>query len=190
MSASPIELADTETRQVTHPGEVLRERFLAPLRISPTALSVALGVPSPRITELVRGRRGVTLDTALRLARYFDTAPQFWLNLQVEYDCAQVVATERERIAREVPVCARLERLDPVTGGEADRFAPRTLDWFTYDELKRKERVLRDVARWSGSVNLQKRAADKRLATEPVDLQIVSFELADGEVVHLDRTDD
>lgn len=69
-----------------HPGEVLREDFMKPLGLNPHKLALALRVPAPRIHEIVRGRRAVTLDTALRLARYFGTTPQFWLNLQTAYD--------------------------------------------------------------------------------------------------------
>jgi addiction module HigA family antidote len=69
-----------------HPGEILREEFMAPDRISINALARDLHVPPNRISELVNRRRGVTASTALRLARYFDTTPQFWLNLQMLYD--------------------------------------------------------------------------------------------------------
>jgi addiction module HigA family antidote len=69
-----------------HPGEVLREEFLAPLGMSASALAAALGVPANRTTLLVREVRGVTADTALRLARYFGTTPEFWLGLQTTYD--------------------------------------------------------------------------------------------------------
>jgi addiction module HigA family antidote len=69
-----------------HPGEVLREEFLVPLGISAHALAMALKVPAPRINDIVRERRSITPDTALRLARYFGTTPQFWLNLQASYD--------------------------------------------------------------------------------------------------------
>ncbi len=70
----------------THPGEILEERFLGPLRMSPSALAKKIGVPANRLTEIVRQRRGVTADTALRLGRYFGTDPRFWLNLQVAHD--------------------------------------------------------------------------------------------------------
>ena len=76
-----------------HPGEILREEYLAPLEMSAHALAMALHVPAPRINDIVRERRGVTPDTALRLARFFDTSAQFWLNLQSAYDLKQV---ERE----------------------------------------------------------------------------------------------
>jgi antitoxin HigA-1 len=69
-----------------HPGEVLREEFLVPLGITAHALAMALKVPAPRINDIVRERRSITPDTALRLARYFGTTPQFWLNLQASYD--------------------------------------------------------------------------------------------------------
>ena len=69
-----------------HPGEILREEFLLPLGLSANALSLALRVPATRIHEVVRQRRGVTSDTALRLARYFNTTPQFWLNLQTNFN--------------------------------------------------------------------------------------------------------
>lgn len=69
-----------------HPGEVLSEEFLLPLEISQNRLAVAIGVPPRRINEIVHGKRRVTADTALRLARYFGTTDRFWLNLQVRYD--------------------------------------------------------------------------------------------------------
>ena len=69
-----------------HPGEVLREEFLLPHGLSANALAQALRVPAPRINDIVRERRGVTPDTALRLARFFGTTPQFWLNLQANHD--------------------------------------------------------------------------------------------------------
>ena len=69
-----------------HPGEILREEYLRPLDMTPNALSIHLRVPASRINELVRERRAVTVDTALRLARYFNTTAQFWLNLQISYD--------------------------------------------------------------------------------------------------------
>lgn len=70
----------------THPGEVLGEEFLGPLELSARALGEAIGVPANRISEIVRGRRDVTADTAIRLGRYFGTDPRFWLNLQTAYD--------------------------------------------------------------------------------------------------------
>lgn len=69
-----------------HPGEVLREEYMVPLKLSANALARALGVTPARINEIVRQRRGITGDTALRLARYFGTDAQSWLNLQASYD--------------------------------------------------------------------------------------------------------
>jgi len=69
-----------------HTGEILREEFLAPLGLSAHALAMELKVPAPRINDIVRERRAVTPDTALRLSRYFGTTAQFWLNLQTSYD--------------------------------------------------------------------------------------------------------
>lgn len=71
-----------------HPGEILREEFLVPLKMSASALAVALHVPAPRINDVVRERRGVTADTALRLARFFGTSEAFWMGLQDDYDLA------------------------------------------------------------------------------------------------------
>ncbi|PIE46626.1 MAG: addiction module antidote protein, HigA family [Gammaproteobacteria bacterium] len=69
-----------------HPGEIIKEEYLKPLNMSASALAVALRVPAPRINDVVKQKRGVSIDTALRLARYFNTTPQFWLNLQNSYD--------------------------------------------------------------------------------------------------------
>jgi len=71
---------------IEHPGEVLYNAFLQPLGLSSNALAMALRIPPPRITELVRGRRGMTPDTALRLARYFGTTAEFWMGLQAAHD--------------------------------------------------------------------------------------------------------
>ena len=70
----------------THPGEVLREEYLVPLGLSARALAKSLAVPANRITEIMRGERDVSADTAIRLGRYFRTDPRFWLNLQAAYD--------------------------------------------------------------------------------------------------------
>lgn len=69
-----------------HPGETLREDFLKPLGLTANRLATELFVPVTRINDIVRGRRVITADTALRLARYFGTTPQFWMNLQTNYD--------------------------------------------------------------------------------------------------------
>ena len=69
-----------------HPGEVLLEEFLVPLEVTQQRLAVSIGVPPRRINEIVHGKRRITADTALRLARYFGTTDRFWLNLQTRYD--------------------------------------------------------------------------------------------------------
>ena len=84
-----------------HPGEILREEFLAPLEMSVNALAMALGVPATRIHEIVKERRGVTADTAARLARYFGGDAASWLALQASYDLKTLPT--RKDIERHVP---------------------------------------------------------------------------------------
>ncbi len=69
-----------------HPGEVLLEEFLKPMNLSQNQLALAVRVPARRINEIIHGKRRVTADTALRLARYFGMSPRFWLGLQMDYD--------------------------------------------------------------------------------------------------------
>ncbi|WIG54750.1 MAG: Antitoxin HigA [Rhodanobacteraceae bacterium] len=85
-----------------HPGEILREDFLKPLDMSAHALAMALRVPAPRINDIVRERRSVTPDTAMRLARYFGGDAQSWMNLQVAYDLRTAEIAEGKTIEREV----------------------------------------------------------------------------------------
>lgn len=85
-----------------HPGEILREEFLLPLSLSANALAMALRVPAPRINDIAREKRGVTADTALRLARYFGTSAEFWLGLQADFDLKTAELASGEKIAREV----------------------------------------------------------------------------------------
>ena len=86
-----------------HPGEILLEEYLKPLEISQNKLGRDLNVPAQRINDIVRGQRAVTVDTALRLARYFHTSPQFWLNLQSHYDLEIAQETRlAERVIKEV----------------------------------------------------------------------------------------
>jgi addiction module HigA family antidote len=73
-------------RIATHPGEVLREEFLIPLGLSARRLAAEIKTPQNRLSDLIRGRRGMTADTAIRLARRFGTTPQFWMNLQSNHD--------------------------------------------------------------------------------------------------------
>jgi len=85
-----------------HPGEVLREDFLRPVGLTPSGLAKALRVPAPRINDIVRGRRGITADTAMRLARYFGGDAQSWLNLQTLYDLRVAEKAKARKIEREV----------------------------------------------------------------------------------------
>ncbi len=82
----------------THPGEVLRQDFLKPLALSQYALAKALGVPQIRVSEIVNGKRAVTPDTALRLARYFGTSAEFWTGMQATHD----LETARDRVGAEI----------------------------------------------------------------------------------------
>lgn len=83
-----------------HPGEILREEFLVPLNLSANALAIALGVPAPRINDIARERRGITADTALRLARYFGTSAEFWMGLQADYDLRLAESAANDTLAR------------------------------------------------------------------------------------------
>ena len=85
-----------------HPGEVLREDYLIPLGLSASALAKALHVPAQRINDIVRERRGITADTAMRLARYFGGDARSWLNLQTAYDLRVAEIENAKRIEREV----------------------------------------------------------------------------------------
>jgi addiction module HigA family antidote len=85
-----------------HPGEVLLEEFLKPFELSQNLLALNIGVSPRRINEIVLGKRRVTAETALRLARYFDTSPQFWLGLQADYDLDLASDELGERLEREV----------------------------------------------------------------------------------------
>jgi len=90
-----------------HPGEILEKEFLEPLELSQYRLAKEISVPARRINEIVHGTRAITADTALRLARYFGTTDEFWLNLQMRYD----LEVERDRIGsrlrKEVAVLER-----------------------------------------------------------------------------------
>ena len=92
-------------REPTHPGEMLQEEFLAPLGVSQSQLAAAIKVPFQRINLIVNRKRGVTLDTALRLARYFGTSPELWLNLQYRWDLYH---------AERSPSAAEIESIQPL----------------------------------------------------------------------------
>jgi addiction module HigA family antidote len=87
-----------KNRIPTHPGKILREHFLRPMKLSQVRLAAHLGIPLQRVNEIVRGKRGVTPDTAWLLSQAFDTTPDFWLNLQTAHDLAK--ARPRRRIGR------------------------------------------------------------------------------------------
>ena len=85
-----------------HPGEVLLEEFLKPMNLSQNRLALDIGVPPRRINEIVLGKRSITADTALRLGRYFQMSPQFWLGLQMDYDLDVTADALASRLNREV----------------------------------------------------------------------------------------
>ena len=85
-----------------HPGEILREEFLIPLEMSAHALSQAIRVPATRVNDIVNGRRGVTADTALRLARYFGNSAEIWLNVQAAYDLRTAERDVAPKIEKEI----------------------------------------------------------------------------------------
>ena len=87
-----------------HPGEILLEEFLKPLGLSQNRLALDIRVPARRINEIVLGKRRITADTALRLARYFDMSPKFWLGLQMDYDLNVAEDLLREQLKRDVQV--------------------------------------------------------------------------------------
>jgi addiction module HigA family antidote len=97
-----------------HPGEILRDEFLKPLGISQYALAQAIGVPPRRINEIVHGKRGITINTALRLARFFGTSAQIWINLQTHYDT--IIAQEKMRDV--------LMRIPKIRSEPVERFSP------------------------------------------------------------------
>lgn len=92
-----------------HPGEVLQEEFLKPLSITQYRLAKDIRVSARRINEIIHGDRAVTANTALRLARYFNTSPQFWMNLQTHYDLEIQEDTIREEILLNIPIVPALK---------------------------------------------------------------------------------
>ena len=104
--------------KAVHPGEILREEFMAPLGLSANRLALDLRVPVTRISEIVNQRRAITPETALRLAQYFGTTPQFWMNLQTQYDLESTSEAAVSEIRRDVRPCK-------IAGGPAARRATR-----------------------------------------------------------------
>ena len=85
-----------------HPGEVLSEEFLKPMNLSQNRLALSISVPARRINEIVLGKRSITADTALRLAKYFGTSAEFWLGLQAQYDLDITAEALGDRLDKEV----------------------------------------------------------------------------------------
>ena len=105
LDAGRIDFSDVSTGKrlpLIHPGEILRDDFLQPMKISVYTLAQAIKVPRSRVNDIVLGRRGISADTAFRLARYFGTTPDFWINLQARYDLDAAERKLRRRIEREV----------------------------------------------------------------------------------------
>lgn len=86
-----------------HPGEVLKEEYMRPLNLSVAELSVELRIPPSRIHDIIAGRRGISVDTALRLAKFFDTDVSLWVNLQTQYEADSISEKTRKELERIVP---------------------------------------------------------------------------------------
>lgn len=102
LTTTEPELAEGEPMAPLHPGEMLREDFMKPLGLSANQLAIALRVPVTRISEIVRERRGITADTALRLARYFNITAEFWMRLQMDFDLESAAGPARCAIHEEI----------------------------------------------------------------------------------------
>jgi len=100
-----IDFSDVATGKqlpLMHPGEILRDEFLIPLEMSVYQLAKEIHVPRTRLNDIVLGRRSITPDTALRLSRYFDITPEFWLNLQMRYDLGYADRNLKQKINAEI----------------------------------------------------------------------------------------
>ena len=95
-------MANRDRLPPIHPGEILREEFLAPLRMSAHELALALRVPATRINDIVNEKRGITADTALRLSRYFGTTSRFWMNMQASWELETAEDELGKAVKREV----------------------------------------------------------------------------------------
>lgn len=104
---------DNRRNLISHPGEILKDEFLEPLDISVYALAHAIGVPRTRLNDIVLKRRGISADTALRLARFFDMTPTYWLNLQTHYDLV-MAETEPENTLSKVLTLKDIKTKDAV----------------------------------------------------------------------------
>jgi addiction module HigA family antidote len=94
------------SRSNVHPGEILEKEFLEPLGITAYKLSKSIGVQQTRISLIIKGERGITADTAIRFSRYFGTSPEFWMNLQREYDLRNTRMEIKEIVDKIVPISA------------------------------------------------------------------------------------
>ena len=99
----------SQTTPQPHPGVILLTQFMAPHGLSACALAMRLSVPAPRVNDIVRQRRGVSPDTALRLARFFGTTAHYWMELQAAHDLGLAVAAAGEQICRDVRPVGELE---------------------------------------------------------------------------------
>jgi len=99
-------MSNSTTSPPLHPGEILKTEFMAPLELSQNRLAMDLHVPAHRIMEIVHGKRRISADTALRLAKYFRTTPEFWLKLQMDYDLALAREALSEELERQITTCA------------------------------------------------------------------------------------
>ena len=95
-------------REPTHPGEILLQEFLKPLAMTQPDLAEGIRVPHQRVNEVVRGRRGITPSTALRLSRFFGNSPGFWMNMQLRWDLYHAEHAEADQL-REIRPCERIE---------------------------------------------------------------------------------
>ncbi|GAA1470663.1 HigA family addiction module antitoxin [Microbacterium thalassium] len=97
-------ITESDLIEPIHPGEVLKEDFLEGFGITQNKLAVSIGVPPRRINEIVHGKRGITADTAIRLARYFGTSEEFWMNLQSHYELRMERRALRDKVAAITPL--------------------------------------------------------------------------------------
>ena len=103
-----LSVKNMRTKNLIHPGEILNEEFLKPMGISQTQLAIDTRMPATRINAIVRGKRSITADTALRLGAYFGMEPQFWLTLQCNYDLGTAQNGVWASIKKLIPRCAAL----------------------------------------------------------------------------------
>lgn len=101
---------ETKKMPPIHPGEILLEEFLKPLKISQTRLAREIGVPYRRVNEIVQGKRGITPDTALRFSVYFKTTPEFWMSLQIQYELRVLKQKLNKRYEKINPYSERSEQ--------------------------------------------------------------------------------